>query len=240
MYVDQSIKQGKVEYLIDENGDELLLKDDKYQLMMEWEKPYMKACIEELQPRGDVLEVGFGCGYSAKQIQKYNPKSHTIIECHPDVIRHGTALGFSEMSEKYLNVRWVQGAWQEVLAGLGKFDEIFFDTYAPIGPDVIEGEIIRITQEGGWPVFPLEVEREFEIFIDQVLESHTNSGAKISAYMNSSTPSINKFSTNNCNDYITQHPKIIYTEKIIEVDVPENCDYFKGSKAVIPIIEKRG
>jgi len=228
-----------MEYLIDENGNELLLRNNKDQVMMEWEKPYMEACIDELQPKGDVLEVGFGCGYSAKQIQKYKPKSHTIIECHPDVIKHGINMGFHEASLEYPNFKWKQGVWQEVLPELDQFDEIFFDTYTPIDADVINEEIIRITQAGGWPVFPLEIEREFEIFIDQILESHTNSGARISAYMNSSSPSINKSKSNNCNDYITQHPKIKYTEKIIDIKVSKNCDYYKNSKALIPMIEKR-
>jgi len=29
----------------------------------------------------DVLEIGFGCGYSASRIQSFKPRSHTIIEC---------------------------------------------------------------------------------------------------------------------------------------------------------------
>ena len=67
------------QYKIDEHGKEILLQDNKHQVMMEWEKPYMEACIDKLQPKGDVLEIGFGMGYSATQIQKYKPKSHTII-----------------------------------------------------------------------------------------------------------------------------------------------------------------
>ena len=62
------------EFILDENQKELLLKDSKYQVMMEWEKPYMEAIIDEIKPTGDVLEIGFGCGYSATRIQHYNPK----------------------------------------------------------------------------------------------------------------------------------------------------------------------
>ena len=76
----------KQEYILDENGAELLLRDNSEQVMMEWEKPYMEAIINEIKPTGNVLEIGFGCGYSATAIQQYNPKSHTIIECHPIVI----------------------------------------------------------------------------------------------------------------------------------------------------------
>ena len=75
------------EYKTDKYGKEILLRYNKHQVMMEWEKPYMEACIDKLQPKGDVLEIGFGMGYSATQIQKYKPKSHTIIEMDKTVIK---------------------------------------------------------------------------------------------------------------------------------------------------------
>ena len=76
----QDFSHCKMEYQRDEQGKEVLLKDGKFQVMMEWEKPYMHACIDALKPFGDVLEIGFGLGYSAERIQTYHPKSHTIIE----------------------------------------------------------------------------------------------------------------------------------------------------------------
>ena len=74
-------------YYKDENNQEILLSSTNQQVMMEWEKPYMEASIDMLQPKGDVLEIGFGLGYSATQIMKYSPKSYTIIECDPTVIK---------------------------------------------------------------------------------------------------------------------------------------------------------
>ena len=51
------------EYTKDENGKELLtITEKKDNIMMEWEKPYMEACIKKLNPFGHVLEIGFG-GY---------------------------------------------------------------------------------------------------------------------------------------------------------------------------------
>ena len=81
------------EYKIDKYGKEILLQDGKHQVMMEWEKPYMEACIDKLQPKGDVLEIGFGMGYSATAIQKNKPKSHTIIEMDPIVIKKLKKMG---------------------------------------------------------------------------------------------------------------------------------------------------
>lgn len=114
----------KMEFGRDAFGKEVLLKDGKFQVMMEWEKPYMEACIDALQPFGDVLEVGFGCGYSATQIQKYAPKSHTIIEYHPAVAQKAC-----EWAKQFPNVRIVEDAWQNALEKLGVFDTIFFDDY---------------------------------------------------------------------------------------------------------------
>lgn len=113
-----------MEFGKDEQGHEILLKDDRFQVMMEWEKPYMEACIDALKPSGDVLEVGFGCGYSANQIQKYKPKSHTIIEYHPVVAKKARAW-----AKKFPHVTIVEDTWQHAIKKLGSFDAIFFDDY---------------------------------------------------------------------------------------------------------------
>ena len=110
-----------MEFTTDAYGKELLLKDGKFQVMMEWERPYMKACIDKLSPTGDVLEIGFGCGYSATFIQQHHPKSHTIIEYHPVVAEHAR-----KWAQNYKNVTIIEGTWQEKLKDLGRFDQIFF------------------------------------------------------------------------------------------------------------------
>ena len=69
------------------NKDILTDERDKEQVMMEWEKPYMEAMVEKLNPSGDVLEIGFGMGYSANAIQKFDINSHTIIETDENVLK---------------------------------------------------------------------------------------------------------------------------------------------------------
>ena len=120
------------QYKTDKYGKEILLQDNKFQVMMEWEKPYMESIINTIKPTGDVLEIGFGFGYSATAIQKYNPKSHTIIECHPVVINK-----LNDWSKKYNNINIIEGYWQQQLGQLGDFDFIFFDDY----PLEVFGEI---------------------------------------------------------------------------------------------------
>ena len=113
-----------LEFIRDAHGKELLLKEGKFQVMMEWEKPYMEACIDALKPFGDVLEIGFGCGYSATRIQAYGPKSHTIIECDPVVAELAR-----QFSQKYSHINIIENTWQGALDSLGVFDAIFLDDY---------------------------------------------------------------------------------------------------------------
>ena len=42
-------------YTFDEGKKELLLSTNNGQVMMEWEKPYMEACIDKLEPKIDYL-----------------------------------------------------------------------------------------------------------------------------------------------------------------------------------------
>lgn len=111
-------------YDIDEEGREILLKEGKFQVMMEWEKPYMQACVDALRPFGHVLEIGFGLGYSAEAIQRYKPVSHTIIECDAEVVQRARAF-----AAEHPGVVIVESTWQQALDQLGIFDCVFFDDY---------------------------------------------------------------------------------------------------------------
>ena len=59
----------KLEYTTDICGNEILQDETgQHQVMMAWEKPYMEESIKILDPFGKVLEIGFGMGYSASEI----------------------------------------------------------------------------------------------------------------------------------------------------------------------------
>jgi hypothetical protein len=133
---------------------------NNYQVMMEWEKPYMKSLIKNLKPKGDVLEIGFGLGYSANEIQKNKIKSHTIIESDLNVIKN---LKMWAKKQKH-KVIIVEGRWQNELNKLGKFDSIFFDD-APSKEEPDKEEI-----------------RVFN-FYHQVAQKHVNKNAKMSWYL---------------------------------------------------------
>jgi protein-L-isoaspartate O-methyltransferase len=132
----------------DAYGKEVILKnagDTVEQVMMEWERDYMNACVDKLEPYGNVLELGFGLGYSASRIQEHKVASYTAIECDPSIYKKALAWG-----EQYDNVRIVHDRWQNVISSVGKFDCIFFDTFEPevAGQSVCE-QYTRILMDAG-------------------------------------------------------------------------------------------
>ena len=200
------------EYKIDEYGKEILLQDNKHQVMMEWEKPYMEACINKLKPKGDVLEIGFGMGYSATQIQKYKPKSHTIIEMDKEVIKK-----LRKWAKDYDNIIIVEGTWQSQMRSLEKFDEIFFDDFPLKKPEsVFEKKILS---------------ERFPMFLDMCRYSHSKSHTKISAYVHDPHGEFK--------NRMNESPYYLYTEYFINIDVPDNCNYYRDNKGIIPIIKMR-
>lgn len=58
-------------------------------------------------------------------IQRRAPRSHTIVEAHPDVYARMVQEGWAAKP----GVRLVYGRWQDVLPQLGQYDGIFWDTY---------------------------------------------------------------------------------------------------------------
>lgn len=134
-YLKQKLKyvgRGAAKALVDERGAGV---------MMQWEKPLMEAHAKVLcmfstqEERGaDVLNVGFGMGLIDTAIQNmaqqgHAPRTHTIIEAHPDVYAKMCEDGW----DKKPGVRIFHGRWQDVLKErgdeLGNFDGVFFDTF---------------------------------------------------------------------------------------------------------------
>ena len=182
-------------YKDDINGQEGLFSEDGvHQIMMEWEKEYMYACIDKLNPTGDVLEIGFGMGYSADKIQSFNVKSHTIIECNPVVLEK-----LEEYKKNHPNVIIVKGRWQDVLETCGKFDSIFFDDY-------VLDEILDFNR--------------LSKFCIEVLKNHTNINSKISYYSTTdkkpveNSENIIKYECDNYNVKIPEHCKYAKGDKM--------------------------
>ena len=63
---------------------------------------------------------------AAQAIQSRHPKSHTIIEAHPDVHRRMLQQGW----DRRPGVRIIFARWQDCLDELTDYDGIFFDTFS--------------------------------------------------------------------------------------------------------------
>jgi protein arginine N-methyltransferase 2 len=116
------------------NSDNTALLDaDDDAVMMEWERPLMKAHAQILTgeaPGKRVMNVGFGMGIIDTALQEYNPSLHIIIEAHPDVYQRM----LDQKWDQKPNVKLCHGRWQDVLPQLIRegveLDGVFFDTYA--------------------------------------------------------------------------------------------------------------
>jgi SAM-dependent methyltransferase len=116
-YKDRDISYSNDGRLLDETGKSI---------MMKWEQPIMEFQAKQIaQHGGDILNVGFGMGYMDDAIEKYKPKSHTIIEIHPVVIAEMKRRGW----ENKPHVKILHGDWRDFLYKLPRFDGIYIDIW---------------------------------------------------------------------------------------------------------------
>ena len=175
----------------------------------------MEASIDYLAPRGHVLEIGFGCAYSASQILKHPIKSYTIIECDPVVIKKIKKW----RENKAVPIDIVEGTWQEMLPRLGKFDEIYFDDF-PLNINTNSSQLeIAVSKQ------------RIKIFIDVCIQNHTNIGSRFSFYMNGNEDVILSSDA---------EPFINKVYKTIDISIPEICNYrdLKEQRCTIPLFTK--
>jgi len=119
-------------------SDQLLISGQ--QVMQAWERPLMRALAEiAAAGHGDVAEIGFGMGISATFVQEFGVRSHTIVECHPDVL---AAIERWRASYPGAKIDVTACRWQEWKAAPGSFDAILFDTY-PTSEEEYAAEVIE-------------------------------------------------------------------------------------------------
>jgi protein arginine N-methyltransferase 2 len=109
-----------------------LVDDADNGVMMQWETTLMRRSAELLLPASGlrVLNIGHGMGIVDGFFQQKLPKSHHIIEAHPDVLARMKEQGWNEKPGVVIH----EGRWQDVVPSLLEsgilFDAIYFDTFA--------------------------------------------------------------------------------------------------------------
>tara|TARA_R110002020_G_scaffold85192_1_gene210405 strand:- start:1489 stop:2157 length:669 start_codon:yes stop_codon:yes gene_type:complete len=136
---DINFEPDKITYVGDRHeGSELgnfPIEEEEILITHEWKSPLMKAHADYVtEMGGDILEIGFGQGLSAEFIQENNPKSHTIIEIHPQIAEKAR-----EWASNKTNVTIIEGNWLDVMPKFTegsiqvtakKFDGIFIDAFS--------------------------------------------------------------------------------------------------------------
>lgn len=204
------------EYTRDINQEEILYGSSRdHQYMMEWEKKYMEDCIDFMQPYGDVLEVGFGMGYSANQIMKWNPKSYTVLE--PDPMVYNRAV---EWAKEYSNVTVLKQPWPD-LTGLGKYDCFFFDPY-------LEGDLTEVTINNCAVTF----------FVLKCAQELSKDQSRYSFYCSSQGNDIQDWGRNLYSVLESLPGRVQFGIRIkpYDAEVPEHCNYCKTGWLNLPVI----
>lgn len=113
----------------------LIDDSNKESIMMDWERPIMEFQAKQIsQNGGDIMNIGYGMGFTDHEIERHNPTTHTIIEIHPTVQEKIMSIGW----HKKQHVRLFFGDWRTFKTRLPKFDGVYFDTWDELMDEYIE------------------------------------------------------------------------------------------------------
>lgn len=99
---------------------------DGQQVMHVWETILMRKMAQAVCREGDiVLEVGFGLGISAREIQTLRPRRHVIVEANGDVVE--SARKWRSRHDSQIEI--IHSRWEDLDFEPSTFDSIFFDAY---------------------------------------------------------------------------------------------------------------
>ncbi len=192
--------------------DKHTLKIFNHPVMEDWETPYMKSLAKIATSKGGIiLEVGYGMGISAGFIQKASIEKHIIIEAN-----HLVAEKSHEFSKKAPHpVEILEGLWEELIKKIPNesIDGILFDTY-PLSELEIHKNHFNFLKAAFKKLKPGGV---FTYYSDEIDSFHPTHIQKLTEA---------GFKKENING------------KIISIEPPKNCQYWKSNTILAPIIVK--
>jgi hypothetical protein len=147
------------------------------QKTMNWILPYIDECINMVEPKGSVLEIGFGVGYSATKICSHpDVRKYTVIEYNPMLWDEIESWKIKMNLETNIDINLIKGRWQDVLQTLGKYDSIYFDN-----------------NDNKSSIH--EIDNNINNFMCEILQKHVNINCRI---YNFNTPKENIYTHVNC------------------------------------------
>lgn len=179
-------------------------------VMESWEDNYMKLLAQiAAQEKGTVLEVGFGMGISAGYIQSQHIEKHIIIEANKDVFN--IAADFARNAPK--PVQLILGFWEEVIGQIpdSSINGILFDTY-PLSADEVHKNHFTFFTEAFRILKPGGILTYYSDEIDNFSSDHILALQTAGFFNIGST--------------------------ICPVNPPADCQYWKSSTILAPIIRK--
>ena len=123
------------------------------------------------QNGGDVLDIGFGMGFSANKISEL-VDTYTCIEINPQIYKKA-----KEWAKDKTNVEIIFGDWIDIIPKLNKkFDGIFFDTHNDPNSHLAEDYCKSISKEGTifshWNYFQIRNIKELNTYKCEVDNSN--------------------------------------------------------------------
>lgn len=124
------------------------------------------------QNKGDVLDIGFGMGFSANKISEL-ADTYTCIEINPQIYQKA-----KEWAKDKSNVEIIFGDWIDIIPTLNKkFDGIFFDTHNDSNSHLAEDYCKLISKEGTifshWNYFQIRDIKELNTYKCEVDQTHS-------------------------------------------------------------------
>jgi guanidinoacetate N-methyltransferase len=195
------------------SDDTLLI--EQQQVMQAWERPMMTRMAQGICTAGcSVLEIGFGMGISAQEIQAMRPRKHVIVESNPEIAE--LARNWSAGMEANIEIQ--ESRWENVDFAGEVFDGVLFDAY-PSDEEEVESNL-RLGKKAA---------EKFFAIADKV----TAAGSRFTFYTGSEIGLPLRLQ----DELLSRFGKL-HIERVSGLNPPENCNYWISSEMVVVFAEK--
>jgi guanidinoacetate N-methyltransferase len=195
------------------SDDTLLI--EQQQVMQAWERPLMTRMAKGICTAGcSVLEIGFGMGISAREIQALRPRKHVIVESNPGIAE--LARNWSAGIEANIEIR--EARWENIDFAGQVFDGVLFDAY-PSDEEEVESNL-RVGRKAAEKFFAMA-------------DKLTKAGSRFTFYTGSEIGLPLRLQ----DELLSRFGKL-HIERVSGLNPPDNCNYWIASEMVVVFAEK--